>query len=144
MGDIVTETISPPAADRWDALLLGTVRSSTDGWPVDRIVLDDHPTLAPKVVDWIQAQALERFEVDEARLVHRVGAIPVGETIVVCASRGHPFRACREANRWMLEATKRHLPVWKREEGPEGQRWIEGQELELPDTLETARRGSRA
>lgn len=144
MGQLVTRRIAQPDPARWDGILMGKVRPSTDGWPVERLFVDAHPRLASKLVDWIENQARERFEVEDAHLVHRTGEIPAGETIVLCASRGGSHRDCREANRWMLEATKRHLPVWKREEGPRGERWMDGRELQLPDRFEKTRRVKHA
>lgn len=144
MGAIVTGRIPRTDPDRWDAILAGKTRSSTDGWPVTRLYLDHHPELSDEVATWIEDQARARFPIDEAQLVHRVGPIPVGERIVVCACSGHPFRACREANRWMLEATKTHLPVWKREEGPRGERWVQGRQLQLPETNDEDRRCQHA
>jgi molybdopterin synthase catalytic subunit len=55
---------------------------------------------------------------------HRVGALRVGEAAVVCAAsaphRGEAFRACR----LLIDRIKARVPIWKREHGPEGARWV--------------------
>ena len=63
----------------------------------------------------------------EARVLfrHRIGCLALGEVavVVVAASphRDEAFAACRAG----IEAIKATVPIWKREEGPDGSVWVE-------------------
>jgi molybdopterin synthase catalytic subunit len=58
-------------------------------------------------------------------ILHGVGAFGVGETtmVVACsaAHREEAFDACR----YIVDEVKARVPVWKKETGPWGERWIE-------------------
>ena len=66
------------------------------------------------------AEAKARFDVIDARCVHRVGTLVIGDLAVwVCVSaahRGAAFDACR----YIIDETKRRVPIWKREHYREG------------------------
>ena len=74
--------------------------------------------------------ALERFKVEEIVILHRVGRLKVGETILIilvaAAHRDEAFKACR----YVLEELKRRVPLWKREITPMGATWVEGESVE--------------
>ncbi len=137
MARILTASFQPGdvPAD-WDAVVLGIARGATDGWPVEVLHLEHHPDLAQDAADRIEAEARRRFGARDTFLAHRVGAVRPGETIVACVARAPDRAAAQAASRWMLEATKHHLPVWKREEGPRGERWLAGHPFEPLEPLE--------
>ncbi len=135
MARILTAPFRPEdVPGDWDALVLGVARDATDGWPVALLHLEHHPDLAQAAADGIEREARVRFGVADTFLAHRVGAVRPGEAIVACAARAVDRAAAQAAARWMLEATKHHLPIWKREEGPRGRRWLAGHPLELIET----------
>jgi hypothetical protein len=70
-------------------------------------------------------QAMRRFDIRAARVVHRVGPLRVGDQIVLVAvssaHRGQAFQACE----FLMDYLKTQAPFWKKEETAEGERWVE-------------------
>ena len=108
------------------ASFLGIARPRTsDGGTVERLILDHHPRLTLPSLNGIAAAALERFAISSLRIVHRRGAVAPGETIVFVAAAAEHRRAAFEAVDYMMDRLKTDAVFWKREDGPDGSRWIE-------------------
>jgi molybdopterin synthase catalytic subunit len=72
-------------------------------------------------------EAIERFGIRDALIVHRLGRIRVGETsvliVVSAAHRGPAFEACR----WLIDTLKKTVPIWKKETFVDGAVWAAGE-----------------
>jgi molybdopterin synthase catalytic subunit len=72
-------------------------------------------------------EALEKFAVRDATIVHRLGRLDIGETSVLIAvasaHRGAAFDACR----WLIDTLKRTVPIWKKEHFEDGAVWADGE-----------------
>jgi molybdopterin synthase catalytic subunit len=113
---------------------LGIARDRTaDGEKVERLILDHHPSLTLCSLEEIAAAALERFDLRGLRIVHRRGAVSPGETIVFVAAGSPHRRAAFDAVDYVMDRLKTDAVFWKREEGPEGTRWIEPREEDYSD-----------
>jgi len=101
---------------------VGVVRDSSRGRQVDRIDIQVYEEMARKQLEAIREEAMERFGVEEVAIVHRYGSLKVSENIMMIAvGAGHrpeAFDACR----YVLEAIKEKVPIWKKEITPEGDR----------------------
>ncbi len=104
---------------------LGTTRDISQGKRVSMLEFEHYPGMAEKKLEEIRERALKDHGVIDVTIVHRVGALPVGENIVLIAvAAGHrdeAFRACR----FCIDELKRITPIWKRETTPEGEIWVE-------------------
>jgi molybdopterin synthase catalytic subunit len=93
-----------------------------DGRTVTELEYEAFDEMATAVLDEIVAEAEARFGATVAA-VHRHGVVPIGETAVaiVCAAvhRGEAY----EASRFVIEAIKERLPIWKRERFADGSEW---------------------
>ena len=93
----------------------GWVRDHNDGRSVRRLEYEAFEPLAVKEGERILAEALERFGVERAACVHRVGSLEIGEKAVwvgVAARHRHEaFLACR----YIIDEVKHRLPIWKKE-----------------------------
>ncbi|HOK58833.1 MAG TPA: molybdenum cofactor biosynthesis protein MoaE [Methanothrix sp.] len=74
----------------------------------------------------IKEEAIARFGVSSVDVVHRTGRLSLGEVIVVvvCGSshRREAFQACE----YVIDELKRRVPIWKKEQTEEGERWVRG------------------
>lgn len=99
----------------------GWVRNHNDGRPVRRLDYQAYAPLAASEGDAILEEAVGRFAVREARCVHRVGALAIGDLAVwVGVSADHrdaAFAACR----WIIDEVKRRVPIWKNEHYLDGE-----------------------
>ena len=105
---------------------LGVMRPRTKaGEPLDRLVLDWHPRMTAASIREIHRDALRRFDVSAARVIHRCGAIQPGEVIVLVAVASDHRREAFLAADYLMDRLKTDAVFWKREEGAFGRRWIE-------------------
>ena len=92
------------------ATFLGTVRADPG---VDTLKVEDYRAMALKVLKELREEAIDRFGINDAAIVHRVGDLEVGMNIVaivVAAShREEAFAACR----FLIDELKTRTPIWK-------------------------------
>jgi molybdopterin synthase catalytic subunit len=110
------------------AVFIGTVRqssgSSTEGRRVVRLDYDAHPHLADEQLNNICAAAQEKWGLTRVLTQHRTGSCDVGEpTVVVACSAPHRAEAL-EACRYIIDAIKESVPIWKREVYDDGSVWV--------------------
>jgi len=104
---------------------VGLARPLGEQGAVEALVLDRHPVLTEQSMSAITDEALGRFEVRHIRVVHRYGTVAPGEAIVFAGAASEHRRAAFEAADFLMDRLKTEAVFWKREEGPEGRRWIE-------------------
>lgn len=116
----------------------GRVRDTNDGRKVRRLHYDAYPAMADRVFADILRRTRRTHPVTAVRVLHRTGTLEVGETAVaIVVAAGHRAEAFAAA-RFVIEAVKAELPVWKREEYEDGSsRWL-GEEPVENDTTEGA------
>ena len=99
---------------------LGTVRD--DG--IEMMELESFREAALQELESIRGEAVARFGLKSAEIVHRIGLLSVGDNIVaiVCsaAHRDEAFLGCR----YIIEELKKRAPIWKKEIGENGERWV--------------------
>jgi len=100
----------------------GVGRDDFGGRRVVRLSYEAWPEMAVPVMEQIAAEAGTRWPVRVA-MVHRTGDVAIGEPSVVIAV-GAPHRAeCYEASRFVIDALKERVPVWKKEIYEDGSAW---------------------
>lgn len=98
----------------------GTVRNHHGGKGVERLGYSAHPALVEKVLAELEAEVLERFEVNQCRIVHREGELEIGEDSVLVVVRSPHRGAAFEAARYAIDTLKERTPVWKQEHYADG------------------------
>lgn len=103
----------------------GVTRDHNDGAAVESLSYEAYPEMAQKVVCSIFEEAVKRFPISRARIVHRLGEVPVGEASVVVVVAA-PHRApAFAATQFLMDRLKNEVPIFKRERlGQGGERWI--------------------
>ncbi len=104
---------------------LGTVRDLNDGSQVKEMTLEHYPNMTEKALEEIVAQAKSRWDIYQALVIHRVGPLLPEDQIVLVAvtsaHRGEAFAACE----FIMDYLKTAAPFWKKEETPDGGRWVD-------------------
>jgi len=104
---------------------VGTVRDTSDGQIVSTMELEHYPGMTEKAIEAMIDQAFERFDILGARVIHRVGLLqPLDQIVLVVvtsAHRGESFQACE----FLMDYLKTQAPFWKKEQTPEGARWVD-------------------
>ena len=104
---------------------VGRVRETGTDAPVSRLTLEHYPGMTEKALGGIVEEACARWELRAVTVMHRVGAMEPGESIVLVAvasaHRAAAFAACE----FVIDRLKTRAPFWKRERTPQGDRWVE-------------------
>jgi len=93
-----------------------------DDRTVTELEYEVYPEMAASVLAEIAAEAEERWGVSVA-VVHRHGVVPIGEAAVAIVAAAKHRAEAYEANRFIIEAIKVRLPIWKRERFADGSEW---------------------
>lgn len=107
------------------ASFVGTMRDFNDDATVSKMTLEHYPEMTSRFLNKLEAQALEKWPLQECLLVHRVGEIFPGEAIVLIVCWSAHRRAALDACSWLIEALKYQAPFWKKEQRQEGAHWVE-------------------
>jgi molybdopterin synthase catalytic subunit len=103
---------------------IGRARNrADDGREVLALEYEAYPEMATAVLAEIVGEAQERWAGCVAAVVHRVGAVPLGEAAVAIVTAAPHRSEAYEANRFVIEAIKERLPIWKRERFADGSEW---------------------
>ena len=104
---------------------VGTVRDRNDGATVSTLELEHYPGMTEKSIEVMIDAAMHRFDIYAARVVHRVGALQPQDQIVLVAvtsaHRAESFKACE----FLMDYLKTQAPFWKKEQTPDGPRWVD-------------------
>ncbi len=105
----------------------GIVRDNSRGRRTLYLDYEAYEPMARKQLDQLAAEALQRFQVRDMTVVHRLGRLQIGETsvaiVVASAHRAPGFEACR----WMIDTLKKTVPIWKKEYFADGAVWADGE-----------------
>jgi molybdopterin synthase catalytic subunit len=107
------------------AAFVGTVRDRNDGLGVSAMELEHYPGMTERSIDAMIDAAMQRFAIRGARVIHRVGRLQPQDQImmvaVTSAHRGQAFEACE----FLMDYLKTQAPFWKKEQTPDGARWVD-------------------
>lgn len=104
----------------------GTMRDFNEGDDVKAMTLEHYPGMTESQLDAIVADAKAKWPLIDALILHRVGDIKPGETIVLTACWSAHRAASFEACRFLMEALKSRAPFWKKETlNDDSTRWVE-------------------
>jgi molybdopterin synthase catalytic subunit len=87
--------------------------------------LEAYPGFTDAAIAAFAEEASARFGLHDFLIVHRVGRIAPGEAIVFVATAAAHRRAAFEACDFLMDYLKSRAPFWKKQHGPDGERWIE-------------------
>ncbi|EIJ47286.1 molybdopterin converting factor large subunit [Herbaspirillum sp. GW103] len=107
---------------------VGTVRDLNEGAAVSEMELEHYPAMTERALEQIVEQAKARWPIFDALVIHRVGPMQPREQIVLVAvtspHRGEAFAACE----FIIDYLKTQAPFWKKEQTPDGARWVDARE----------------
>ena len=123
-GALVAETHRANPKVGAIASFIGLVRDINEGSDVSEMTLEHYPGMTERAIENICREAAERWEVLDARVVHRVGTLrptdPIVIVVVASGHRGDAFAACQ----FIMDFLKTRAPFWKKERTAGGERWV--------------------
>ncbi|WP_180093923.1 MULTISPECIES: molybdenum cofactor biosynthesis protein MoaE [unclassified Acinetobacter] len=108
-------------------VFIGAVRNHHEGKAVKALKYTAYVPVAEKMIRQIEQEIQAKYGVSYVRVVHRIGALQVGDTAIIAMAyaphRREAFAACEEA----VERVKHEVPVWKEEFYMDGSsQYVEG------------------
>ena len=107
------------------AAFVGVVRDMNEGDSVAGMSLEHYPGMTERSIAAIVTEARERWQVLDALVIHRIGALaPTDQIVLVLVAathRGDAFAACE----FLMDYLKTRAPFWKKERTPAGSRWVD-------------------
>lgn len=109
---------------------LGLVRDMNEGASVAGMTLEHYPGMTEKALEAIVDEAKARWDLYDVLVIHRVGPLKPCDQIVLVAvtsaHRGEAFAACE----FVMDYLKTRAPFWKKEDTPDGGRWVDARETD--------------
>ena len=106
------------------ASFLGCARDFSEGREVSEISFDAYDRMALPEMRKLREEAIARFGLIDARIVHRLGVVRGGVIIVFIATGAEHRAPALEACRWIIDELKERVPIWKKETTPQGDSWV--------------------
>ena len=100
----------------------GLVRDVSGG--LSSIEIEHYPGMTQKALGAIRADAMQRWDLADALIIHRFGALDVGETIMMVATASRHRKDAFEAAEFLMDYLKSRAPFWKREVTADGADWV--------------------
>jgi molybdopterin synthase catalytic subunit len=92
---------------------------------VRHMELEHYPGMTEKAIEAMIDEAQQRFDIFNARVIHRIGLLkPLDQIVLVAVSaahRGESFKACE----FLMDYLKTQAPFWKKEHTPTGAHWVD-------------------
>lgn len=108
------------------SVFVGSMRDFNDGERIVDMQLEHYPGMTEKYLQGIVDVAMQRWQLLDVLILHRVGAIAPNDPIVVVAVWSAHRAEAYEANRYLMEILKAQAPFWKKETLDDGTtRWVE-------------------
>jgi molybdopterin synthase catalytic subunit len=86
--------------------------------------IEHYPGMTEKAISAIAAEAVTRWSLTDALVIHRHGRLAAGEAIMMVATaaphRGDAFAAAE----FLMDYLKSRAPFWKKEIGADGVEWV--------------------
>ena len=107
------------------SVFVGTMRDFNESQSVQAMFLEHYPAMTSRYLDKIANEALEKWNILDALIIHRVGHINPDDSIVLIATwsahRNEAFASCR----YIIEELKHRAPFWKKETlSDKSERWV--------------------
>lgn len=103
---------------------IGVVRAGTGSERIIAMTLEHYPGMTEKEVARIEAEARQRWPLEDVTIIHRIGRLVPGDQIVLVLTASAHRKAAIEAAEFLIDWLKTMAPFWKSEESAGETRWV--------------------
>ncbi|WP_299043505.1 molybdenum cofactor biosynthesis protein MoaE [uncultured Tateyamaria sp.] len=100
----------------------GIVRDVDGG--LQAMEIEHYPGMTESALSEIAQQAVDRWSLEDALVIHRHGRLEVGEMIMMVATAARHRKDAFEAAEYLMDYLKSRAPFWKREVTADGADWV--------------------
>lgn len=102
----------------------GVVRDFGGGG-LDAMEIEHYPGMTQKALEKIATEAVERWSLGDALVIHRYGRMEPGEKIMMVATAAPHRKDAFEAAEYLMDYLKSRAPFWKKEHSATGETdWV--------------------
>ena len=107
----------------------GTVRADNDGNAIAGMTLEHYPGMTEQELARVEAEANARWPLQASLIVHRVGELKPGASIVLVVTASAHRETAFDAAAFLMDYLKTRAPFWKKEVGPDGKgQWVDARD----------------
>ena len=103
---------------------VGLVRSKDGDESIGAMTLEHYPGMTEKKLAEIEAEACERWALEDSLVIHRYGRLEPSEQIVLVITASSHRQAALESCAFLIDWLKTSAPFWKLEERGDGEDWV--------------------
>jgi molybdopterin synthase catalytic subunit len=107
------------------ACFVGLVRDVAGDDHIESMTLEHYPGMTERQLEKLEADARQRWPLNDVLIVHRYGRLLPGDRIVLVATASSHRQAALESCEFLIDWLKTKAPFWKKEETSIGARWVE-------------------
>lgn len=107
---------------------VGIVRENTSQEEVLAITLEHYPGMTEKILNNLEAEARERWKLEDLLVIHRYGKMIPGEQIVLIITAASHRQAAFQSCEFLIDRLKNGAPFWKIEDTVAGSKWVKAKE----------------
>lgn len=129
--DVSTELKQLSANDKTVGALVsfvGLVRDINEGQSIQAMTLEHYPGMTEKALHEIVQAAQQRWPLQGVTIIHRIGDLLPSDQIVLVITASRHRHAAFESADFLMDFLKSKAPFWKKENTPEGSRWVDARE----------------
>ncbi len=97
---------------------------------VQGLELEHYPGMTERSIALMVQEARQRWPLQAATVIHRVGALQPGDPIVLVIVASAHRHAAFEACAFLMDYLKTQAPFWKKETTPDGAHWVDAREAD--------------
>jgi len=113
------------------ASFTGYVRDFSTESGVVAMTLEHYPGMTERMLEQIEAEARQRWDLEASLIIHRHGRMTVGEPIVLVVTASSHRQAAFESAEFLMDWLKTKAPFWKCEETADGrEHWVDAREAD--------------
>ena len=100
----------------------GLVRD--EGGSLTAMEIEHYPGMTERALEKIRADALARWSLTDAMIIHRYGPMKPGDQIMMVATAARHRTDAFAAAEFLMDYLKSRAPFWKKEFGTDGDAWV--------------------
>lgn len=101
----------------------GVVRDTPEG-TLDYMDIEHYPGMTEAALRQIAQDALTKWSLEDATIIHRFGKMHAGEMIMMVATAARHRKDAFEAAEYLMDFLKSRAPFWKKEVSKNGASWV--------------------
>ena len=100
----------------------GVVRN--DGGDMAGMEIEHYPGMTERALGQIRDEAMSRWSLEGALVIHRYGPLKPGDTIMMVATAARHRADAFAAAEFLMDYLKSRAPFWKKEARATGEEWV--------------------